>query len=56
MKLIQKKYNQRKIIISFIGICVIVVSLLFFVLSINRTYVGAAFTLKDDLCIVQIFD
>jgi PAS domain S-box-containing protein len=56
MTLISNKYNQRKIIISFIGICVIAVSVIFFVLSINKTYIGAAFSLTNEGWIVQSVD
>jgi PAS domain S-box-containing protein len=52
----KQKYNFRRIIISVIAVCVIAVSILFFALSINKTYIGATFSLTDEGWIVQNID
>jgi hypothetical protein len=48
--------HKRIIIFSLIGICLISISLTFFLLSMSHTYIGATFVLNDNVWEIQSVD
>jgi hypothetical protein len=51
-----RKYHPQKIMLSLLGLGIIAISLVFFTLSINKTYIGATFSLTSNGWIVQSVD
>lgn len=53
---IENTHNKQKFIFIFLGICIIALSVVFFALSINKSYIGATFALTDDGWLIHSVD